>query len=290
MNITNQSFWVHENPLAAKDDSPDVFFAIPRRCGHWISRAPKTYHSHGTPRPVPDQPRILLQYTISGCGEFRSGTQKIPLNPGDALLVQLPDNVEYLRPENQDSWEFLYVSFWHPYAVSMLRELIPAAGNVIPLDPDGHAVRALWELFRLFQMNGAGFDPYAAAEAGYRFILQMRRETLSGNSGNLSGRILPRVQAYCHCHLDQPVSTDELAKHCGYSRGHFTKLFRAETGMAPLDYVLKMKLEAALRILQSEQISIKELAARCGFQDQGYFTRRFRAVYHVTPGEYLRLI
>ncbi len=290
MTITNQSFWVHENPIAGKCSLSAQFFSIPRRCGHWITRMPERYHSFGMPRPFPDHPRILFQYTISGGGEFRKGTEKIPLNPGNALLIRLPDQVEYLRREDQDTWEFLYVSFWHPYAVAMFQELLSnPENNVLHLDPDGNAIHCLWELFRLFHdSNAEEFDPYAAADAGYRFILQTAREAVSGLSGSM--RLLPRVQAYCNCHLGRPVTTEELAAHCGYSRGHFTKLFRKETGTTPLDYVLKQKLESAIRILQTEQIPLKELAARCGFQDQGYFTRRFRSVYHVPPGKYAKLI
>ncbi len=289
MNETNQSFWIHENPIAGKCGLSSRFFSIPRRCGHCLTRSPEHYHSRGMPRPFPDHPRILFQYTISGGGEFRKDGKSTPLNPGDALLIQLPDQVEYLRPDHQEAWEFLYVSFWHPYAVAMFQELIPQSGNVLHPDPDGNTIRCLWELFRLFMDGGAAdFDPYSAADAGYRFILQITREAVSGKSG--SGKLFPRVQAYCNCHLNSPVTTEELAVFCGYSRGHFTKLFRQETGMTPLDYVLKQKLESAVRILQTEQISVKELAARCGFQDQGYFTRRFRSVYHVTPGKYLKLI
>ncbi len=294
MNNTNQSFWIHENPVTEISGIRNSFFAIPRRCGHWITRAPEVYRSSGLLRPFPAHRRILFQYTIAGAGSFRKDGKCTLLNPGDALLVRLPDDVEYSRADDQEMWEFLYVSFWHPYAVGMLEDLIQQTGNVLHLDPAGEAVRCLWELFRLFRYedgNTNTFDPFAAADAGYRFMLRTIREAVSGKSG-FGGAVLPKVQAYCSCNLGKPVTTEELAAHCGYSRSHFTKLFHRETGMAPLEYILKHKLESAIRILQSEngQISIKELAARCGFQDQGYFARRFRSVYHVSPGKYLKII
>lgn len=291
MNDTNQSFFVRENPVMGECASSSLFFALPRRCGHTLAHeGGPAYHSSGWMRPMPDHPRILFQYTIAGEGELRRGERRTPLLPGDMMVLQLPDHLEYLRPAHSPQWEFLYVSFWHPFAVRMVNEVLQPNMDTIRLDTGGHAVGMLWELFRYFKEIDS-FDRYAVSEAGCRFLLNICREIreLSSCRGR-EKRLLPRVQAYCHVHLAQPVTSDELAAHCGYSRTHFSRLFKEETGMTPLKFIRKTKLDAAIRIFQSKEISIKELAACCGFHDQGYFTRCFRADYGMTPHEYFRLI
>lgn len=290
MNVTNQSFFVRENPVMGECASSALFFTLPRRCGHWLAHeGGPAYHGRGTPRPFPDHPRFLFQYTVSGEGELRRRGHRTPLTPGDMMILQLPEEVEYLRPPHSPRWEFLYVSFWHPFAVRMIRENLPQNVDMVRLDTSGRAVGTLWELFRFFR-DTESFDRYAVSEAGYRFLLNICREIRERGTGHGGGSLLPRVQAYCHVHLAEPVTSEELAAHCGYSRGHFSRLFREETGMTPLEFIRKTKLDAAVRIFQSEQISIKELAARCGFYDQGYFTRCFRACHGITPHEYFQLM
>ena len=70
------------------------------------------------------------------------------------------------------------------------------------------------------------------------------------------------------------------------SKPYFIRLFKDILGMSPLQYVIKKKVSRAQLLLMTEEISVKEVAYRLGFNDHSYFIRQFRKVTGVTPLEY----
>ena len=101
--------------------------------------------------------------------------------------------------------------------------------------------------------------------------------------------ILRRVKEYMEAHLQDNLSLDQLARETRYSRGHFLRMFRAATGMAPHQYLTKRRIERAKRMLRDEEAtSLIDIAARCGFSSQSHMTRVFREQTGVTPSAFKR--
>jgi AraC family transcriptional regulator len=101
--------------------------------------------------------------------------------------------------------------------------------------------------------------------------------------------VLRRVQEHIEEHLQDNLSLDELARAAHYSRGHFLRMFRAATGKTPHQYLTERRVERAKSMLQKTQdISLIDIAARCGFSSQSHMTRVFREQFGVTPGAFKR--
>jgi AraC family L-rhamnose operon regulatory protein RhaS len=76
---------------------------------------------------------------------------------------------------------------------------------------------------------------------------------------------------------------DQIAHRVYLSPGHFADLFRKATGVAPWDYLIRIRLEAAKRLLASTARSVTEIALEVGFGDASHFTKSFRAREGMTP-------
>src|ERR1700749_779777 len=100
--------------------------------------------------------------------------------------------------------------------------------------------------------------------------------------------ILRRVKNYMEEHLQNKLSLDELAHETDYSRAHFLRMFRAATGKTPHQYLTERRIEQAKRILQEEETSLIDIAARCGFSNQSHMTRVFREQVGVPPSAFRR--
>ena len=88
---------------------------------------------------------------------------------------------------------------------------------------------------------------------------------------------------------DPDYTIGDAMKNTNYSEAHFRKLFQDEMGMPPVKYLLELRLSSAAMQLKSRansEISIATIAAESGFNDQGYFARKFKAKYGLTPREY----
>lgn len=78
-----------------------------------------------------------------------------------------------------------------------------------------------------------------------------------------------------------------------YSEGHFRKIFREEMGMTPIEYLTKLRLEYAKKLLQenyARKEKISYVAHRSGFYDQRYFSRLFKSYYGITPKQYRKSV
>ena len=79
------------------------------------------------------------------------------------------------------------------------------------------------------------------------------------------------------------ITIDHLAKMCNMSRAGFFRHFREMTGYSPLEYQRKKRLEMAHIMLQESDLSIGEIAQRCGFCDSNHQTKLFSREYSITP-------
>jgi len=82
------------------------------------------------------------------------------------------------------------------------------------------------------------------------------------------------------------MSLDEVARSVGLSRPHFFALFKAQTSLTPNVFWNTLRMEEALRQLQSSEEPLTAVACNLGFTTQGNFTRFFRDHAGVPPTLY----
>jgi AraC-like DNA-binding protein len=93
-----------------------------------------------------------------------------------------------------------------------------------------------------------------------------------------AGRLtLDRSIEYLHRHQARDVVVAELAARIGCSERHFTRMFTQHTGLAPLRYLRRIRIENARKLMAYSQLSLEEIAALVGYRDPAYFSRVFRA-------------
>jgi transcriptional regulator GlxA family with amidase domain len=82
------------------------------------------------------------------------------------------------------------------------------------------------------------------------------------------------------------LSVSELARTCGMSRFSFSRLFHSTFGCSCRDYVMRLRIETACKLLEKPDYSVTEVAIAAGFTDASYFARMFRRHMHKSPKEY----
>lgn len=85
-------------------------------------------------------------------------------------------------------------------------------------------------------------------------------------------------------HLAEPLPLEEVARAACFSPFHFHRLFKALVGETVHDFVKRVRLEQALRLLSHRpRRTLTEVALACGFTSSSDFSRSFRARYGVPP-------
>ena len=88
---------------------------------------------------------------------------------------------------------------------------------------------------------------------------------------------------YITDHLDEEINTDRLAEIAGFSKFHFSRLFKEFTGYSSHEYLIQRRLETAEQLLANPDLSITDVAMQSGFNSLSTFTRVFKAEKEMTP-------
>lgn len=81
---------------------------------------------------------------------------------------------------------------------------------------------------------------------------------------------------------------EQMARETRLSRTGLLNVFRQATGQPPIDYLIGLRIEAAMKLLRTGGRSVTEIAFETGFADSNYFARQFRRVCGCTPTEFRR--
>ncbi len=79
---------------------------------------------------------------------------------------------------------------------------------------------------------------------------------------------------------------EELAGRLNMSVRNFIRRFQQATTNTPLEYLQRVRIEAAKKILETKNEGIAQIASRCGYEDVDYFGKIFRRYVAMTPRAY----
>ncbi|BBI32732.1 response regulator transcription factor [Cohnella abietis] len=114
----------------------------------------------------------------------------------------------------------------------------------------------------------------------------MKRKIQKANySEEISRSILQAVE-YIHIDLKREVRIEDLARRVNMSRSYFSQCFKDIVGLATVDYLRKVRMLAAQKLLIQTTNPIHWIAQQCGYLDEKYFSRVFQEYTGTTPSRY----
>jgi len=96
---------------------------------------------------------------------------------------------------------------------------------------------------------------------------------------------IQEMMAYLRKNVTRPVGRHDLAGRFSITPEHVDHLFRKEIGLTPTDFLQQERIQLAHKLLRYGGCSVKEAAARSGFNDQFYFSRVFKKLMKMPPSE-----
>jgi AraC family transcriptional regulator len=165
-------------------------------------------------------------------------------------------------------------------------EVLPQVGIADPL-VRSIAMRLDEELISERPCPQVYVDSLRATLAAHIFAKYTRPASADGLRSNLNRSQLRHVTEFINEHIHADLALSALAEVAGMSKYHFAKSFRRVMGIAPHQYVVKMRIERARRFLLSEDAaSIADIAHRVGYEDPTFFATQFVKLVGVSPVRY----
>lgn len=119
-----------------------------------------------------------------------------------------------------------------------------------------------------------------------QMVLDFTQRVNAAKSGIHNSKLVRHARDYILSHISELITTDALSRELGMNRTYLCALFVEETGQTINQYVTRVKMEEAKRLLEITSKSTAEIAEYLGYSTQSYFQRVFKKHTGMTPGEY----
>lgn len=94
---------------------------------------------------------------------------------------------------------------------------------------------------------------------------------------------LATVERFIKLNIDQKLSINYLAELAGLSQSQLERNFQAVLKMSPLQFIQKLRLEHAIKLLSNPNLSITNISLSCGYSDHSAFSRQFKQLTGLSP-------
>jgi AraC-like DNA-binding protein/quercetin dioxygenase-like cupin family protein len=241
-------------------------------------------------------PNAIVYVFVGGRAEFVVDGERHRLGAGDILLTA-PDLPHTARNDPNDPTRFYTTHFVSPlYGVLDMTSIygLPA---VLRPGPDRFEL-ILQAIQRVVAELDAGEPGCALAANGEcaRILALLWRETVeqaadsapSGEAGPSELARLGPVFRTIQAGYAERLTLKELAGIVHLDPAYFSTLFKRVTGLPPLHYVARYRLQQVRHLLLSTDNSVRDIASATGFRDPFYLSRVFRRAEGISPSEYRR--
>jgi two-component system response regulator YesN len=97
---------------------------------------------------------------------------------------------------------------------------------------------------------------------------------------------MEQIEAYIQERLTENLTLRLVAGHFAYSPNHLGVLFKEHTGESFNEYLVRLRMEKAILLLDQHQYKIYEVADMVGYKNIAYFSRQFREYFNITAADY----
>lgn len=98
------------------------------------------------------------------------------------------------------------------------------------------------------------------------------------------------IIAYMQENINRNITLAELSKLVNIEKSYLVRLFRQETGRTPIDTLISMRLDRALDLIATTDLSICEIASQCGYNTVSFFISTYKQRYGITPQAHRQIL
>jgi transcriptional regulator GlxA family with amidase domain len=111
---------------------------------------------------------------------------------------------------------------------------------------------------------------------------------LPDQGGRLLAWQVRKVREYIDSHITGPVLVSDLCALVQRSEAHFSRSFRSTFGHSPHAFVIRCRVDLAIKYMLQTDMSLSDVALECGFVDQAHLCKHFRVITGETPAAWRR--
>lgn len=229
----------------------------------------------------------LVLLTLKGEAVLSTPLGQERLRRGSIFLAGLPCSAEIRLIRNARPWEFIYVlarDAWPLSAFEWLRQRQGAMVNIPAASPASLAFFDASQKLVADARSPAGNDLHTFSACTFAWFMKLLTaieqgpEMVSRDRRNIE---VPPGEIPVGCH-----TIKEFARQLRYSPSHLSRKLARTWQKAPGRALRLSRLEEASNLLRNTDLTVAEVASRCGYLSPSSFIRAFRLAFHQTPARW----
>ena len=247
---------------------------FPASTGHWVNR------------PEGCDTNIMI-FCIAGTGWISmSGKRKIPVRQGGLVFIPAGSPHRYSASE-ESPWQIRWVHFSGRRSADYLARLGGELfGEALP--GQSETIVAAFEQAQEVLVEGYTDSGLLLLSACLSRLLALaiHSKQAHGHKSRVTGQRILQSMEWLRENLTEPLTLPGIARQAGLSVPHFCALFKKQTGLSPMRYLMHARMTRACALLDSSEKSVTEISQEVGFRDTFHFTKTFRATVGTSPRAY----
>lgn len=221
-----------------------------------------------------------LDIVLSGKGEMVCNGQSYLVKTGFISFLSPSDFHEY---RNCEEIKLINIKFSEADVDhELLRNFLNIKSNILYAEPERlAAIETLCSLIGTLE-SGKYTKDYNRKLIESLIILFLGR--CSKKIGqDMESEIIQQAVMYMNAHFRENPKMSDIAELCHLNENYFCRLFKKCTGMNYKEYLKKIKLEYAYKLITNTALPITTIALNCGYETQSHFNREFKKFFNCTP-------
>ncbi len=224
-----------------------------------------------------------------GSGVLEYEGQHHELVTGDCVFLDCQK--PYLHRTGNDLWTLRWAHFFGPNMGAIYRKYEERGGQPVfhPQQPTRFS-DLLQELYLLAASDDYVRDMQIYGKLVELLTLLMEESWHPGSARVSRGKKqnLQEIKEYLDAHYAEKITLDDLAEQFYINKFYLTRVFKEQFGQPVTSYLVQLRITQAKRMLRFTDHSIESIAQECGLNDANYFSRLFKKVEGIPPGEFRR--
>ena len=235
------------------------------------------------PRGRPD---YHILYITEGTCFLNMNGKSVEAKSGSVILF-LPYETQDYRFKGEIHSKSYFIHFFG----SVCHELLDGyTERVFYIGKNSKLERLFDTMIDEFQLKLLSWESACQGQLLNIISLISREINLIRNNSNVTSN--SKIMDICnvmYSNYSKEVTIPEYALMCNLSESRFSHLFKKNTGVSPIQYILNIRIEKAKELLENTDLSVAEISDMTGMQSQHYFSRIFKKYTNMSPTEYRRI-
>lgn len=241
-----------------------------------------------------------IYYLCSGTRKFFINDKVYTASGGDLLMIPKGEIHKTTYFATDEEHERIAITFsdamLQKLYMDISKEQVLKAfyGYHITVPEDKRAY--LEDLFQKMADEYALYDEYSRTMISQEiselilFILRQQKVEHAEKKVDASEHVMEEAAQFIAMHFEEEITLEDISDKYHMSTSYFSRKFKSETGFRFKEYVNALRLKEARILLTESDMSITEIALKCGYENSNYFGDVFKKIEGVSPRDYRRML